>query len=246
MTDAVSLPEAPALSQVERVVDTFIAPSKTFTDVLRSTSWWLPFLILVVLSYLLAFGIAQKVGWTQLAQNEIHSNPKAEERLANASPAQIAAQEKIMTYSFKGTFYAAPLVNLLFLALIAVVLWPTINFLFAGKATYGQVFCVLNYAWLPASLKSLVALLLLYLGNGADTFTTENMVGSNPGYYIQNAGALKTFLTSFDIFNLWMMVVLAIGLAIVARTKRSNGFIAVFGWWLLIVLFKTGMAAVMG
>ena len=39
--------EVTGLSQVERVVDTFVAPSKTFTDILRSTSWWLPFLLLV-------------------------------------------------------------------------------------------------------------------------------------------------------------------------------------------------------
>ena len=37
--------EVTGLSQVERVVDTFVAPSKTFADILRSTSWWLPFLI---------------------------------------------------------------------------------------------------------------------------------------------------------------------------------------------------------
>jgi hypothetical protein len=37
----------PGLSQVERVVDTFVASSKTFTDILRSTSWWLPFRSLV-------------------------------------------------------------------------------------------------------------------------------------------------------------------------------------------------------
>jgi hypothetical protein len=29
----------PGLSQVERVVDTFIAPTKTFTDILRNTTW---------------------------------------------------------------------------------------------------------------------------------------------------------------------------------------------------------------
>ena len=38
----VSAEPAAGLSQVERVVDTFIAPSKTITDILRSTSWWLP------------------------------------------------------------------------------------------------------------------------------------------------------------------------------------------------------------
>ena len=38
-------PSGPGLSQVERVVDTFVAPSKTFTDILRDQAggcriWW--------------------------------------------------------------------------------------------------------------------------------------------------------------------------------------------------------------
>jgi len=40
------------------------------------------------------------------------------------------------------------------------------------------------------------------------------------------------------------MIVLGIGLAIVARTKRSSGLIAVFGWWFLIVIIKTAFAAI--
>ena len=35
----------PGLSQVERVVDTFVAPTKTFKDILRDSSWWLPYLL---------------------------------------------------------------------------------------------------------------------------------------------------------------------------------------------------------
>ncbi len=50
------------LSQVERVVDTFIAPSKTFTDILRSTSWWLPFLLAVVVSIGVTFAIDKSGG----------------------------------------------------------------------------------------------------------------------------------------------------------------------------------------
>ncbi len=47
MADAVAQPDASAapLSEIARVIDTFSAPSKTFTDVKRSASWWLPFLI---------------------------------------------------------------------------------------------------------------------------------------------------------------------------------------------------------
>ena len=85
---------------------------------------------------------------------------------------------------------------------------------------------------------------MLYAGRSAETFTRETMLGSNPGYYIDTPGPLKTFLTSFDLFTLWNLVLLSLGLAIVARTKRSAGYLAVFGWFAVIVLFRTAMAAV--
>jgi Yip1 domain len=243
MQDDLVVAEGAPLSQVERVVDTFVAPSKTFMDVRRSASWWLPFILVCLCSYGLAFGVAQKVGWQQLVENTLHADPKAEERLANAPPEQVATTHKIMEYSFKWPFYLNPLTNLAFIAFFSVILWPTINFVFGGKATYGQVFCVTTYAFLVASLKTLLGIIVLYTGKAADSFTLDSMVGTNPGYYIDTPGVLKTFLTSFDIFTIWMMIVFGIGLAIVARTKRSSGLIAIFGWWALILIIKTGYVA---
>jgi hypothetical protein len=40
------------------------------------------------------------------------------------------------------------------------------------------------------------------------------------------------------------MALVGIGLAIVAKTKRSSGLIAVFGWWALITIARIGMAAI--
>jgi hypothetical protein len=245
MSEELAVAEGGApLSQVERVVDTFIAPSKTFIDVRRSASWWLPYILIVLVSYALAFAVSQKVGWSQLAQNTLHENPKAEEKMATMTPQQLAMQEKGTEFVFKGLFYGSPVTTGILLAIFAVVLWGTINFGFGGSSTFGQVFCVISYAWLIASLKSVLAIIVLYAGKTGDSFTMDSMVGTDIGYYIDTPGALKTFLTSFDIFQIWTMVVMGIGLAIVARTKRSNGLIAVFGWWLLILLIKTGFAAI--
>jgi hypothetical protein len=36
------------------------------------------------------------------------------------------------------------------------------------------------------------------------------------------------------------------GVAAVAGVKRSAGYIAVFGWWVIIVIFSVVAAAVMG
>jgi len=244
MADEVVVPQTKGLSQVERVVDTFLAPAKAFEDMVRSTSWWLPFVVGTLSSYLLTFAIASKVGWSQLVDNTILSSPSTQSKMANLDPSQLAMQHKIMAYSFEGAFYAAPLINIVSLLIIAVVIWAVINFVFAGKSTFGQVFCVANYAFLPAAIKAIIAALVLFLGNSAENFTLQNMLGTSPGYYIEDIGPLKTFLTSFDLFTIWTLVLMSLGLAIVAKTKRSSGFIAVVGLWFITVLVSTGMAAI--
>ena len=247
MADLAFAPEAsplPGLSQTARVADTFLAPSKTFTDVLRSASWWLPFLLVLCSSYLLTAAIQQKVGWAQLAQNEIHANPKAEAKLASLSPEQVAQQSTVAQGIMKGAFYAAPLTNFLFLAVMAAVLWGTINFGFGGSATFPRVLAVAAYAGLPLAIKNVLAAVLLYAGRSPDSFTMDTCLGSNLGYYLETPSALKTLLTSFDLFSIWLAVLLSLGLAIVAHRKRSAGFYAVFGWWVLLILIRTGWAAV--
>jgi hypothetical protein len=243
MAEDILVPEGRGLSQVERVVDTFVAPTKTFTDVLRSTTWWLPFLLGAIVSYGLMAGISQKVGWTQLTDNQIQSSPSSQAQLANATPEQGVKIRSMMAASFKYGFLASPLINLIYLLVISVVFWPTINFVFAGKATFGQVFSVMTYAFLPEALKALIATGVLYIGTSAENFTADNMLGTSPGYYLSNTGALKVFLTSFDIFTIWAMVLMSLGLAIVARTKKSSAFVTVFGWWFLVVVVKTAYTA---
>jgi len=237
------LSEDQPLSQVERVVDTLIAPTKTFTDILRSTSWWLPFLISTVVAFAMAFSIGQKVGWSAVVENEIQANPRTAQQLANATPESAAAVRKEMLSIDEVELYGFSVVSLIGLLLLALILWPTIKFAFGGKATFGQVFSVLNYALLPAAIKGVIIVAALWIGSSVENFRLGNMLGTNPGYYIESAGTLKTLLTSFDVFTLWTLVLLSIGLAIVAKTKRSTGFIVVFGWWLLMLVVTTTIAA---
>ena len=55
MTSAAVTPPpqaAPPVSQGQRIINTFVAPSKTFADLKRSASWWLPFLLMSLASLL--------------------------------------------------------------------------------------------------------------------------------------------------------------------------------------------------
>ena len=86
--------ETSGLSQIERVANVFVAPAATFRDILRSTSWWLPFVLLVASTIGTAFMVDRKVGFDQAYQNQVHASQKLQDRMASLTPQQ-QAQGKI-------------------------------------------------------------------------------------------------------------------------------------------------------
>jgi len=246
----VPAPEEAGLSQLQRVTNTFTAPSKTFEDIKRGNhSWWLPFVITALVAYIFFAAIAFKIGVQQVVDNQIHLNPKTEEKLAQASPDAREMSNKISLYVTEGAFIANPALVLAGVALLSLGLWGTINFVFAGKATYGSIFAVWMFASLPSIIKPLLGSIVIFAGADPETFNIKNFAPTNIGAFLnplETNKALYTLATSLDAVTIWMLVLLAIGTATVAGVKRGSGYIAVFGWWAIFVLFGAGLAAITG
>jgi hypothetical protein len=241
-------PAGPGLSQVERVVDTFIAPKKTFTDILRSTSWWLPYLIGALVGVLFAYVIFSKIGLPTLVDGAIHHSKSLEDRMANATPEDAARIRRSIETQFKFA-YAGPVIGLLSGLLCAGVLLGTANFVFGGKAKYKQVLALWFYAGLPLVVFYLLVIISIYAGLGGDQFDIQNAAGTNIGYYLSGSELprwLVTLLSALDVFAIWTALLLTMGVSIVAGIKRSSAAIVVFGWWVLFVLLKVVGAAFTG
>ncbi len=240
-------PAAPGLSQLERVTNTFTAPSKTFADIKRGNkSWWLPFLIMVLVGYVFFAAITMKVGWAQVAENAIHLNPKSEEKLAQAPPESRATAMKITQYSMEGAFAASPILILVGVAIGSLVLWGTINFVFGGKASFGSVFSVWMFAGLPGLIKTLLGIIVLFAGGTPEAFNLSNFAPTNVGSLLPVSDtnpALYKLATALDFTTIWSMALMGIGIAAVGNVKRSSGYIAVFGWWAIIVLVGVAWTA---
>src|SRR5208282_1550584 len=141
---------APGLTQMQRVTNTFAAPSKTFEDIKRGNkSWWLPLLIGAIFTYIFFFAMMQKVGVQQAIDNQIRMDPKAQERMANATPEQRAMGAKITTVVTEAAFLGGPVIAMGVVAVFSLILMATINFGFGGKAKFADIFAVSYYAWLP-------------------------------------------------------------------------------------------------
>jgi len=248
MSDSLANAEASTpLSEAERVIDTFIAPSKTFNDILRSATWWLPWLLGVLVTLGYSAAIQQKIGWDKTYSNILQdSSETQQERFAQLSPDQQARQKAVASSFTKYIVWASPVLGLLFTAIAAGLLLMTLNFGLGGRAKFGQLFAVWMYATLPWLIQGIIGTIVLFAGLDADAFNLKNPVGTNLGYYLPSDWPqwLIAFGTSIDVLTVWVLILVAIGCAIVARTKLSATATTVVGWWVLITLAKVGIAAV--
>jgi hypothetical protein len=238
----------PGLNQVERVVDTFVAPTKTFTDIVRDSSWWLPYLLGAALGLLFAYVILNKVGLPTLVDGVVHHSKSLEDALANATPGDAARIRSRIETQFKFS-YAFPVIGLLAGFLCSGVLLATANFVFGGKAKYKQMLAVWFYGTLPLFVFNLLVIISVYAGLSGDSFDIQNAIGTNIGYYLSGSELphwLVTLLSAIDVFAIWSALLLTLGVSIVAGIKRSLAAIVVFGWWFLYVLLKVAGSAISG
>jgi len=241
---------APGLTQWQRVAYTFSTPSKTFEDIERgNNSWWMPLILIAVVGYILFAAIYTRIGMEQVVDNQIHLYPNAEARLAQLTPERREFSTRISVYVTEGVFIASPVMVLAAAAVASLVLWGTINFVFGGKATFGGIFAVWFYASLPSIVKSLLGTVAIFAGMAPESFNIKNFAPTNLGAFldpIETNKALYVLATSVDAITVWTLVLMATGIATVAGVKRGPGYIVVFGWWAIVVLFGVGIAAVRG
>jgi len=253
MPEAITQPEAStqSLSEIERLVDTVVAPTKTFRDITRSAAWWGPIVVLIIINIAFSWTVQKKVGWDQAYENQIRFNPKAEQRIeqlqANA-PDRAAAMQKASVMGTEFTSYGRPIILLIMTAITALLVWPTINFGFGGRAKYSTVFAVFLYTLLISEgLRYVLATIVLWAGASSDSFFLPNPVGTNLGYWLLGGDSpywLVVLGMFLDITGIWALVLAVVGCSIVGKVKRSSAAIAVVGWWAIFVLLITGLSAI--
>ena len=157
-------PEPAPLSEGQRLVDVFFAPSKTFTDLRRNASWWAPFLIIAIVSLLFVYTVDQKVGFRKVVGNMIQSQPKQADRIDRMpiDQRQTVMQQQVTITKFIS--YVIPVIALLIYAVFAAILYATLKFGASADLKYKTLFALIVYARLPLILGPLLAILSLLAG----------------------------------------------------------------------------------
>ncbi len=238
-------PTPAPLSQGARIIDTFIAPSKTFTDLRRSASWWAPWLLIAISAALFAFAMGKQVGFEQISKSRVEHSKRAEQfdKLpADQQAAQLRISAKIVAFFT----YFSPFLILLYALIGTLVLWLTFKLILGAETTFGQAYAITMYSWLPGVIGGILGTISLFAGSNPEGFDINNPVGTNLGYYLdpETTGKfVRAMASSLDVFTIWTIVLVGIGYSCTSKVKASTAIIVVAVWYLVFKLLTSGLGA---
>lgn len=235
-------------SALSRIVNVFVAPSKAFVGLDRkASSMWVAFLLTVVVGYAYIAVMDKKVGFDKITETQIKMNAKAQDRLDKLPPEQRQQQIDLSTKITKGATYGSPVLALLVFVIIAGVLLATFNFGFGASIRFGTMLAVVIFAYLPNVLKALISMTTLLAGVDPDGWNVKNPIATNLGFLVdQSHSALYSLASSIDIFSLWIVVLMGIGVASVSKIKRGTAIATMFVWYAVVCVVAAGFAGIFG
>jgi len=243
VTPAPPPPTPEKLSEGARIVNTFVAPSKTFTDLRRSAAWWGPWLLISIVSLVFIYVMGNKVGFEQISKNQI-SHSKRADAFDKLPADQQATQLRISAKIIAGFGYGSPFLILFFSLISTTALWATFKVGAAAETTFGQAYAIVMYAGLPGIVGAILGIVSFFAGVNPEGFDINNPVGTNLAYYLDpdtTGKFLRGMASSIDVITIWSIVLMGIGFACTSKVKRGNAIMIVVGWFLFYKLVMSGI-----
>jgi len=220
-----STPQLPGL--LSRAIGIITSPGATFAHVIQ-TPKVAGILFLVALVTALAGGLPQFTERGQAAMLDMLSQQ-------GQSEAQIEAVQKLASTGLLG--YIAIVNVMVFVplssVLIAGLLWVVFNAVMGGTATFKHVLAVVAHSQVVSALGALFAAPIIY-ARGTMSRSVANVSALLP--MLDETSFLSKALGMIDLFLVWWVIVLAIGLATLYKKKTSSVATGLFIFYGIVVL----------
>jgi hypothetical protein len=232
------------LGEGSRLTGVFFEPAKTFADVAERPGFWVPLILIMVfsLSYMVLFG--QHVGWERMIRHQTEMSSRSAQMSPEQREQGIQMGLKVAPiFAYVGVLLGVPLGTLIW----AAVLLGIVKGMMSAQVRLKQVFAIICYAGMPGLIMVLLAIAVMFL-KPPDDFNLQNPLVFNPGAFMDPTTTSKflySLASSLDLFRLWQLVLIGIGLKAAGGKTLSMGgaMTAVFLPWVIWVL---GAAAIAG
>ncbi|MCJ7736276.1 MAG: YIP1 family protein [Anaerolineae bacterium] len=191
-------------------------------------SWWLPLLLSLVMVVL---PIA--VGAPILAREARKAVTESQEQMAEQRGVEISAEQQEQIESIA----ANPLIIIGFPAVLAVIgqivgwlLWTGALYLagiaLGGRSPFGSMLRVVAWGSVPVMLRGVIQTVSILV-------TGEMIANKGLSGFAGESVVLNGFLSGIDIFAIWRLILLVIGIGVVTHLSRRKSVLVTLGVWAL-------------
>jgi len=240
MTDVNSVAAAPPQEKpsnsFSRIVGVLFSPGQTFADIARKPDWVIPALVIIAVFLIAAIVTTPRIDFEGMMRQAMEAKGQTG-----------AAAEQGLRFGVamaKGIQYTIPFLLIGFIAVGALIYWLGVR-LAGGDATYQQVFSVVIYAFIPLAIRQLVKIPVVLSKHNINPREVETLVRSGPAFLVsyKDHPILWALLTRLDLFAIWSVILVIIGLAAASRLSKAKSAGVVIVVWSIMTLITLGFAA---
>ncbi len=228
--------EEKPMAGASKIINIFFEPKRVFESLRIKPTWLVPFLIVAILGigfYYYAYPLIMDQQVQRIQENE---------KIPEEQKGRIIEKLKETDHPPIWQLALAPIGSLVSLVVVAAVLFFVFNVLLGGDSTFRQVFSVYCYSALVA-IPAMIVKFPLIMAKGSLNVQTSLAV-------FLSADAKDTFLynvfSSFDIFTIWQVILVAIGMGVMYKYSTKKAFAPVLILWLIWILIKSALSTIFG
>ena len=230
------------MSILANVINSYTSPSKVFTAVkdydLKKAI--IPLLILAVLGVISFWAIqdlATEAGYDAAIERVENNSRISEEQKAEIYERIDKQMSGPQITGWIFSFFGNP-ITVLFMALIALLIGNTFM---GGSTKYNQLVNITAWAYMINILESLVKIPLMLNKWSLEVFTGLGVLGIG-----EKGSFINSLLAGIDIFAIWRVILIAIGMGIIYNKKSKQYLIAMLVAWFILRLIGAGFSSFLG
>jgi hypothetical protein len=204
----------------------FFSPSKLYADIGQRSSWWQPWVWVSV------FGMIGVYIAHPITVAVIKLNPR------NLDPEQLQ-QTLDALEKFAAVGYLLAPISSLFQALIVAAIGYVVLTIIVEGVDFKRYFTLYLYSNIVVTIGSLLSSFLVRQRGADGIQRTEDAVVSFGLDFLVPEGnkALTTLASSINVFTIWSLVIIALGVMHIFGATRNQGIVAAIPVWLVYVAF---------
>lgn len=220
---------------IQRWIDIYFSPQAAYESIDRKPDWVVPLLVVALIAAVSTFILFPVIVETQIQQ-------LVDKQGMSYEDAQSQVQQGEVFIKYIGPI-GAIISTFVIAFIVAGAFFLVNNFLLGGESPYKKVLSVYSYTTLGIqTVGTIIAVPVMLAKNSFD-------VPFSPAAFLSadmKEDFIYKFLSKFDLFTIWMVVLLIIGFGVIYKFSRGKAATAVVGLWIIWIFVSIALSNVFG